>query len=1097
MRLVSITSLIAAASADPLHIPRGEERANATISHHEVMRRYRTKVTSWKALSADRKSKMTPHQAIKNLAGHLSRDQQRSLTALVSADPGVSNKSTLEKLTEAVKEINKMYLSLDKERVTTETACVIDLEHMYKTDDILNGEATRQKQNFYNLQRKNLQLQNDIETEVQKLEKLKEEHRKEEGQNAAELLNRKVKDLKPLDADVKLYEFIAEAIEDNCKDGKGFKMFTQETDGVCMPSASAALVSIFSSPELKAKVDNLPLEVRQRFDEEVAALGGDAEEEENSFEPLVFLQKGPGGSGGSTKGLHDGSSTPIKDVSKSKWATGSSCGDADVKCDDLRTIIGIELVCKRKAHEAMAKEIADLEEEHNQAALENSEEAKDQREVIDSLRKAEGDNKEAQTKAWRLRRMAIHHLIMHIHKTIHREHECHDRLEEIYGSTFCSCGALKDFMKSSAIKAYKGAGKKVDVQDCEWEEKFKPDEKCEDASGAQVDCIKGDVIPHGQPDKLPKRAWTRDVLKQPNDHPLALQCPDSEALNMMLVCNAFLCPVDCKQGPYLPEQAECSSKCTDIDDGVFTQTSKIQTDPKYGGEECDPVTRPKACIDRSECPVDCKQIFSYYDCGEACNTGREQEFVRIGSRRRRWNSIRYKRTIVSPRFGGKACLPQGKALYKKSWDARCSRRAARRCSGSEKCFVDQRDIIVAYECSAGMQDGFGESSCRRAINLVRDLITRVYTSYFGAATARVALIKFGNGMAKRENEKVLITDVQLVSPFTGNVAGLAEMLKTDDAVDKDWHYGFANFNQLFTKAKLLFSKSDPPTGAKRTKSLVILTKGKRVECSTADQVAHDLRKDGVRIHVALFSHDYKNSPDKFAAVKDLASFPASLHFSHFPGYSWLHTTRFVRDMVPTVCSKAKPSWFVDRFKRSYMPWRPVHVGATCASWRVDLFGSLCGGRRKNCFRRRNLWLTTPYRCARIARQKGFKGAIYMAGKIRQGRRRVWHNKCLVHPTLSKDPQVKADGTANDETCKCVARDGKDCNDKYNKRSQLKGWSQQVYDVAQMRPWRLMHFRTRLDGAHAYKNMATQDGGTDSQFTGVDPVSAAANRQGAA
>jgi len=1091
MRVVGVTTLAAAAvaTADPLSYPTGSARSTHTkerLSHHEVVQRYQLKLGSWKAMSLKKKDEMTPHEAVKNLA-HLMDNKEEIMSLLDNKDEpkALTPKQKLERVTNAVQSVNEMYLKLDKRRTITETGCIVDLEAMYKTDEQYRYEYWKAHEHQNRLNADNVELTKQVAKGQAELEDMEDQFKAEAVENKRMYNKQKEEDFDPTEADVKLYEFMAQSVDEECKDGTVKKMLLQ--DGNCAePSVGGALLAIFSNPELKEKIEGLPANQREKFENEIESLGASSMDDG----PDSFLQVATDPAGKKGKGEED--AMPVKDVSKSSWSKAPNCAQAEVKCDELKTIVGEELVCKRKLRDAQAARLEELEEEHQDDARGNAQALGVQQSKIDAQEKQKDNNGALMGTADELKKAVDKNLGAHIWGTIEREHECHDSLEEIYGNNYCSCGALREFMIGVAKKEYKGQGKLkstdgAEIVDCKWPDVFTPDPNCM-KDGKKVPCVEGDQLSYKKED-LPVRLWTRSAEAPDTFHPLAMKCPDESALQLKLVCNNFLCPIDCVMSEWNPptHQAVCSNKCTRAfqGDAVKTFTRTVQLPEKYQGDPCGEPKKEETCIDNEHCPVDCVQRkVRTSECAEACNTNVRSERVTMFRQTRRrgmrlWNRTVTKYIAIHPRHGGKECAPEGKGLMSKTFDWGCYR-ANRRCRGSEVCLVDQRDILIAYECSAGMQDIFGESQCRGMIKLIRELLKKMYSDYFGVPGVRVALVKFGNGKAEGAQQK--IADVQVVSGWTGNVNKLSAMLDHDDAVDDPkWHWGFPNYNQMLQKAVDMFQKSDDKERHARRKTLLVMTKGKKVECSQAQKLAVTLRKADVKIHVALFNHEYAAKPGKFAIAKEMTSYPADLHFTATKGLSWLHTGDWTMKMIPKLCPKARDGRYLTRFMNPRSWFRPVHMGRICQTWGTDLF-SMKGGRFRGKIRSHMRHLGM---CIRLAYLNRMKGALwrYRVIRVRRGRWR-WTRKnisqCLVDMKMSKMQQVKDDGASNDATCGCIALDGQPCGAK-NKRSQRKGWSQQLVDVARGAHWRTIHFRTILDGKAKYKHVAGQDGKFDINY----------------
>merc|ERR1719272_569809 len=225
-----------------------------------------------------------------------------------------------------------------------------------------------------------------------------------------------------------------------------------------------------------------------------------------------------------------------------------------------------------------------------------------------------------------------------------------------------------------------------------------------------------------------------------------------------------------------------------------------------------------------------------------------------------WNQVKKMRTLIAPQNGGTECEPEGKGLFSKDWSRGC-RKAERRCTNSEVC-TEQRDILIAFECSSGMQDGDLGSACRMTIDMVRKLIKKMYSDYMSIPMVRVGVIKFGNGKSEKDEKtgEQLIAEPEIVSDFTGGLNKLMDRLDNDDAYNNPsdpWHFGFPNYNMLFETAREMFASSDNPRNGKRKKSMIIFTKGKRADCALEmHKISKQFHAEGIEITVQLFAYGY-------------------------------------------------------------------------------------------------------------------------------------------------------------------------------------------------------------------------------------------------
>jgi hypothetical protein len=300
---------------------------------------------------------------------------------------------------------------------------------MYKTDEQYKYEWWKASDGNEKLKKENVALTKDVKESEEDYDALEYSHKQAANANKQEYNKQHKNDFIPSDADVKLYEFIAQSIDEHCVDGKGFKGgFMQNSKGEVITSTGDALLSVFADPLVQEKVKGLPTTMKARFEEEVEALsaadsslmadtddsddGADGGADLDHATDFMQLKQDPSENAASffkatsdadtnqnpkrlEKKKGDANLKPIKDVSQSKWAKSPEKGASGINCDDLRSMVGIELVCKRKIRDAEAASLQEMQERHQDEATANRQALLVARQKIDNMEKQKKDNSAA------------------------------------------------------------------------------------------------------------------------------------------------------------------------------------------------------------------------------------------------------------------------------------------------------------------------------------------------------------------------------------------------------------------------------------------------------------------------------------------------------------------------------------------------------------------------------------------------------------------------------------------------------------------------------------------------------------------------------
>jgi len=361
--------------------------------------------------AAEKKGRNMSHQeALDTIKHQLGSDQHAQLSELIQN--GAKANGTNQYVT-AMKSLNEMFLSVDDAKITTQTECVVTLTQRFKqlgvyTDTIRNFEmeiAEASTQAYLSNQQKEV-TEGDIDKKNTEADDLAAKQATEMGGEN--------KELEGMEAEVSTFRFIMNQVEKQCPESTGSRrdkingeksiidlnqksrsLLTSAADreqekarekcvseGSSKASTNAALLKIFSDPKVAAAADKeLDATSAHSLKQTIANIEAAEREEIHSVYKgeLSFLQKakksqGPDNDVAGAAAAAGGTSSrdPMGESAEGQLVAsmaggksdlfdlGCGCGNVDLDCDGLYTIVGQELECrknKQKNQESYIKKL--------------------------------------------------------------------------------------------------------------------------------------------------------------------------------------------------------------------------------------------------------------------------------------------------------------------------------------------------------------------------------------------------------------------------------------------------------------------------------------------------------------------------------------------------------------------------------------------------------------------------------------------------------------------------------------------------------------------------------------------------------------------
>jgi hypothetical protein len=196
--------------------------------------------------------------------------------------------------------------------------------------------------------------------------------------------------------------------------------------------------------------------------------------------------------------------------------------------------------------------------------------------------------------------------------------------------------------------------------------------------------------------------------------------------------------------------------------------------------------------------------------------------------------------------------------------------------------------------------------------------------------------------------------------------------------------------------------------------VLVLTKGKRTQCTIAKETAEKMKMKGIIIDMVLMSADYESSPQPYDILKEIVSYPSHIHFHVVNGLhtlvSWQSTSEAVSRVLPTVCPDAvSPDHAIKKMcaQKALL----LHKGRECGDWTFHLSKKV---------------VSSPEECANLALAAGYRSFVFtdVEHPNYQAKEGSTTANCVTHKTQGKlaafDPNTLK---PYDDTCQFVPEYG--------------------------------------------------------------------------
>lgn len=468
---------------------------------------------------------------------------------------------------------------------------------------------------------------------------------------------------------------------------------------------------------------------------------------------------------------------------------------------------------------------------------------------------------------------------------------------------------------------------------------------------------------------------------------VAVTCPKWSDRNKLLQCNNFECPTDCKMTDW-SDWTDCSTKC---DPGRESRTRQVQTWHKNGGMTCPDLQQTRSCnLDHHDkCSYDCTPSNDEEEDHEGCMlacTFPEENYMR--------RQTLYRYDIEEIEKGTGECADKNHPSRVRPGNCQ---EAWKPCKGDEVCALKPTALTFVYENSQFTT----KLGSFLIASFIVSLLQRVRAVRADFTYVKVGLVKFGNGISSWDGysydedtgERVYeVSEAQVVHPHTSKMEDLISILNKDareiakvkaasaggvsqsvgkegGLAERSWRLGFPNLQQGLDAAKgLITERQKTENDIQYAERVIILTRGKKLDCTDARSVIDDMEKENKAVVSAIvFDSEYQVSAEGTdAAIEKFVTYPFDKHISVVPGLHVLSSEdtreQFASKVLPMVCPSAY-SPEVELKAECDLNVVPLHAGRTCPNWNLDLTST-------------NRYVSTIGECAQLAAAGNYTSFVF-------------------------------------------------------------------------------------------------------------------------
>lgn len=1027
----------------------------STSSQKAEERKFLKEVTDMKKVAVNQAKKSMTHEKALEVLGtyektQMSEDDKAAVATLLEKHGKKSSALQKVAVTEdekemyvkAMKALNDMFLSVDDARINTLTTCTVDLNTMNKNlffywdaiRDLENSMMTAYTKAIaaiYQMFTEDMH----VHEEMDNMEKLLGVQKVALGEQEVILEGHQ--------ADVDLYKFILKQILKKCPASKEPSTYLQIADHsnktevekqavafatstnkketcIAKLGVNKAILQIFADPDvLSAAEKDLSWHGHHSLKTTLKHIRESEEEEIHpKYQPkTAFLQVAK-------------RSEPIQ-------SEGGVCGSADgLDCPTLMTIVGQELECHKqlvREQEAVIKKIIEEQKEEREDVDKQKTQYESQRDNAWNTAMGYYQEGRGYISPRHSNMITMHH---YFDQSRERRWECYLQLFELENNYFCAVKHLREYMKGLTVAAL--SIDEEDISDCSASDFMSPVGQCL-VNGKDTPCIDDDRLPTEE-NNFPQQTYARMSItpfhqgdatyKKIGNHTIALNCPST--MQMQQTCNLFLCPEDCELSDW-SEWSACTAQC---DMGSQTKSRRVLKPARSGGQSCGDTQGKQDCNSHA-CDVNCLLHDDWSatdDCLTACTPQNIEGVLRPandGSLAMSLSHPHSQRLQLLKKHIKEDAKGKGDCPAKHAWDERvildtCQERI---CSGDELC-AEPLDLVIAYECSSTVT----RLGCWFMASFVVNLLEKLPSSVYGSPAVNIALVKFGNGYSRTVDggQSFFVNPAhQITNGLTADVGSLPGQLYSDviKMFMPNPHYtlGFNNIGQALKLSEQILDASTRTNSDSVQQKVLVLTKGKRSDCTIVKSIAEGLKSKKVGVDFVVINSGYAGNDKPFQVLHESATFPHFAHFHVIEGMAKLNDYFFQKNAVsailPGLCPGAMSVKAITK-KECEDKYQILHRGRTCKDWETALSENPVD-------------LKT---CRDIAAREGYQGFIHAPASSNEDSSNADEGStsanCFTHEKDGKKAQTNKDGKPFENTCNYVPDYGKG-----NKEEYL-GWAKQ-------------------------------------------------------